>query len=83
MNFPRQSVVGSVRLAVRNLNRGAWVKDVSFDLRAGEVVGLTGLVGAGRTETARLIFGADRMDGGSVELDGHLLHIKKSEGCNP
>ena len=75
--FPtRKSVVGSVRLAVRNLNRGALVKNVSFDLRAGEVVGLTGLVGAGRTETARLIFGADRMDGGSVELDGHLLHIK-------
>ena len=75
--FPmRKSVVGSVRLAVRNLNRGAWVKNVSFDLRAGEVVGLTGLVGAGRTETARLIFGADRMDGGSVELDGCRLHIK-------
>lgn len=74
--FPtRKSVVGSVRLAVRNLKRGTLVKGVSFDLRAGEVVGLTGLVGAGRTETARLIFGADRMDGGTVELDGHRLHI--------
>ena len=55
--FPtRKSVVGSVRLAVRNLKRGSLVKGVSFDLRAGEVVGLTGLVGAGRTETARFDF---------------------------
>ena len=60
---------------MRNLRRGSWVRDVSFDLRAGEIVGLTGLVGAGRTETARLIFGADRMDSGSVELDGKRLSI--------
>ena len=74
--FPsRESVAGEVRLAVRNLRRGSRVRDVSFDLRAGEIVGLTGLVGAGRTETARLIFGADRMDSGSVELDGKRLSI--------
>ena len=72
--FPsRESVAGEVRLSVRNLTRGSWVKDVSFDLRAGEIVGLTGLVGAGRTETARLIFGADRMDSGSIDLDGKRL----------
>ena len=51
---------GPVRLAVKNLARGNKVRDVSFELHAGEIVGLTGLVGAGRTETARLIFGADR-----------------------
>ncbi len=74
--FPsRESVAGEVRLSVRNLSRGSWVRDVSFDLRAGEIVGLTGLVGAGRTETARLIFGADRMDSGSIELDGKRLSI--------
>lgn len=74
--FPsRESVAGEVRLSVRNLNRGSWVRDVSFVLRAGEIVGLTGLVGAGRTETARLIFGADRMDSGSIELDGKRLSI--------
>ena len=74
--FPsRESVAGEVRLSVRNLTRGSWVKDVSFDLRAGEIVGLTGLVGAGRTETARLIFGADRMDSGSIDLDGKRLDV--------
>jgi len=61
---------GPVRLAVKNLSRGNKVRDVSFELYAGEIVGLTGLVGAGRTETARLIFGADRKDTGTVELDG-------------
>ena len=67
--FPsRESVAGKVRLSVRNLRRGSWVRDVSFDLRAGEIVGLTGLVGAGRTETARLIFGADPLDSGRSNL---------------
>lgn len=75
--FPsRESNPGDVRLSVCNLNRGSWVRDVSFDLRAGEIVGLTGLVGAGRTETARLIFGADRMDSGEIELDGRRLDIR-------
>jgi len=75
--FPyRQSVAGEVRLSVRNLTRGSCVKDVSFDLKAGEIVGLTGLVGAGRTETARLIFGADRMDSGSIDLDGKRLSVR-------
>ena len=74
--FPsRESVAGEVRLSVRNLTRGSWVKDVSFDLRSGEIVGLTGLVGAGRTETARLIFGADRKDSGSIDLDGKRLDL--------
>ena len=75
--FPsRESVAGEVRLSVRTLRRGSWVKDVSFDLRAGEIVGLTGLVGAGRTETARLIFGADRKDSGSIDLDGKRLNVR-------
>lgn len=75
--FPsRESVAGEVRLSVRNLRRGSSVRGVSFDLRAGEIVGLTGLVGAGRTETARLIFGADRMDSGEVDLDGERLKVR-------
>lgn len=74
--FPsRESVAGEVRLSVRNLRRGSSVRGVSFDLRAGEIVGLTGLVGAGRTETARIIFGADRMDSGEVDLDGKRLKV--------
>ncbi len=69
--FPfRECQPGNVRLAVKNLSRSSKVRNVSFELRAGEIVGLTGLVGAGRTETARLIFGADKKDSGTVELDG-------------
>ncbi len=75
--FPKQkSKLGPVRLQVHNLNRSAAVKDVSFELRGGEVLALTGLVGSGRTEVARLIFGADRMDSGWVELDGRAVEIK-------
>jgi ribose transport system ATP-binding protein len=75
--FPRrQPSIGPPRLVVRDLRRGSQVRGVSLTVRRGEVVGLTGLVGSGRTETARLIFGADRRDGGSFELDGRLLDIR-------
>ena len=75
--FPKQSIeIGGPRLVVKNLNRGRAVRDVSFIVRRGEVLGLTGLVGAGRTETARLIFGADTRDGGTIELDGKSLDIR-------
>jgi len=52
------------------------VRDVSFSLRRGEVVGLTGLVGAGRTEVARLIFGADRLESGAIRVDGRAAQIR-------
>lgn len=74
--FPKHHhEVGDSRLVVKGLSRGDAVRDVSFDVRRGEVLGVTGLVGAGRTETARLIFGADRADSGTVELDGRKLKI--------
>jgi ABC-type sugar transport system ATPase subunit len=74
--FPRRHIeVGPPRLVVRNLTRGSRVRSVSFAVGRGEVVGLTGLVGAGRTETARLIFGANRAEAGEVELDGRRLRI--------
>ena len=76
--FPkdRRRKVGRERLKVRNLRRGHRVKDVSFVARAGEVLGFTGLVGAGRTETMRLIFGADAAESGEIELDGKPLQIR-------
>ncbi len=75
--FPRRvRRVGEPRLVVRGLNRGDRVRDVSFEVRRGEILALTGLVGAGRTETARLIFGADRADAGSIVLDGRPLAIR-------
>lgn len=59
-----------VVLEVKNLNRGRVVQDVSFTLHKGEILGFAGLLGAGRTETMRLIFGADPMDSGEVMVKG-------------
>jgi ABC-type sugar transport system ATPase subunit len=74
--FPRRTPnIGSPRLVVRDLSRDDAVDGVSFTLHRGEILGLTGLVGAGRTETARLLFGADRCDRGSIELDGLPLKL--------
>lgn len=72
----QQAAVGTVVLRAENLCRSEVVKSVSLTLRAGEVVGLTGLVGAGRTEVARLLFGADQLDSGQIELDGKTLSIR-------
>jgi len=66
---------GSVRLEVRNLSRAGVLDDVSFSVRAGEVVGLAGLVGAGRTELARCIFGADPISSGEILLDGRPVKV--------
>ncbi len=66
-----------VVLEVKNLNAGKMVKDVSFQLRKGEILGFAGLMGAGRTETARAIFGADRLDSGDIYINGKKVTIKK------
>jgi len=81
--FPKQSYVKDrIRLKVDNLSRGSAVRNVSFDIREGEVLGLTGLIGAGRTETARLIFGADRADAGNISLDGTEAFDSLASRCN-
>ena len=59
---------GPVRLRVLNLSRGSAVRNVSFDAHAGEILGIAGLVGSGRTELLRAIFGADRADAGTVAV---------------
>jgi ribose transport system ATP-binding protein len=75
--YPRRTgQPGAVRLAVSGLARGRAVRDVSFQVRAGEILALAGLVGAGRTETLRLIFGADRKEAGEILLDGRPLEIR-------
>jgi len=66
---PRDALIGDVRVRVRGLASARGIRDVSFDVRAGEVVGMAGLIGAGRTETARAIFGVDRRTAGTVEID--------------
>ncbi|HEU5026928.1 MAG TPA: sugar ABC transporter ATP-binding protein [Spirillospora sp.] len=72
--YPRERTeAGPPLLQVKGLTRDGVFEDVSFEVRAGEVVGLAGLVGAGRTEVARAIFGADRPDRGEVIVDGTSL----------
>ena len=69
--FPQHTALpGAERLRVEGLCRGELVRDVSFSVRAGEVLGFAGLAGAGRTETMRIIFGADRADAGKIFIDG-------------
>ncbi|HEX4166019.1 MAG TPA: sugar ABC transporter ATP-binding protein [Bryobacteraceae bacterium] len=58
---------GEPLLRVQNLSRG-WVRDISFEIRAGEIVGLAGLMGAGRTELCRMLFGVDRPESGTFEI---------------
>jgi ribose transport system ATP-binding protein len=60
--------IGEVALQVQGMTRGAVVRDVSFEVRAGEIFGVSGLIGAGRTELMRLIYGADRADAGTVSV---------------
>jgi len=64
-------------LDVKNLNRGRAIRDVNFNLKKGEILGFAGLVGAGRTEVARAIFGADPIDSGEIMIKGKIAHIKQ------
>jgi len=69
---PSQDIV----LEVKNLKRGNLIRDVSFQLKKGEILGVAGLVGAGRTEVARAIFGADSIDSGEIFVKGRKAEIK-------
>ena len=67
----------TVVLEVKNLTRGAEIRDVSFSLHKGEILGFAGLMGAGRTEVARAIFGADKIEGGEVFVHGRKVDIRQ------
>lgn len=78
--FPRvQCEVGRTILQVKHLNAGRMVRDINFELREGEIVGVAGLMGAGRTETTRALFGVDQKDSGEVVLDGKPVVIRRPE----
>ena len=69
--FPKEEAeIGEVVLRAEGLTRNGVFADVSFELRRGEIVGLAGFVGSGRTEVARAIFGLDRLDRGRLWIDG-------------
>jgi ABC-type sugar transport system ATPase subunit len=74
-NLNRNDKIGDVLLEVNNLVTD-YVKDVSFKLRAGEILGFSGLVGAGRTEVMRALFGADRIISGEIKLEGEVVHFR-------
>lgn len=75
--FPKEEApIGEVILSVRNLTRNGIVQDVSFDLRRGEILGLAGLMGAGRTEVIEGLFGVKPIDAGEVFIKGKQVHIK-------
>ncbi len=71
----QKSCTGEIIMTVRGLSRSPAVHDISFDFRAGEIVGIAGLVGSGRTELVRLIAGADQPTSGSVHLMGKALRL--------
>jgi len=78
--FPEhQTQIGNERMRVENLNVGSAVKNVSFHVYRGEILGFAGLVGAGRTETMRLIFGADTADSGRIFIDDKEVVIKEPD----
>ena len=72
----RRQPPGAVVLEAHGLTDGAGVGPLDLELRAGEVVGMAGLIGAGRTETARLLFGAERPRGGRILLDGRPITLR-------
>ncbi len=72
----KDASAGEVRLEVDGLNRAGILHDVSFTVRAGEIVGLAGLIGSGRSEIARAILGADKKDSGTIRVDGVELRAK-------
>ncbi len=75
--FPkRDSSPGEVVLSVDHITQNGVIEDISFEVRKGEVLGIFGLIGAGRTELAKAIFGVEKLDAGEIRLNGKTLHIK-------
>jgi ribose transport system ATP-binding protein len=73
----RNPKYGEVVLEVREANRKGLFENVSFDVKAGEVLGFSGLMGSGRTEIMRAIFGLDRLDSGEIKIRGKKVNIRK------
>lgn len=74
----KDSIEENIALEIKNLS-GNGDKDISFNVRKGEILGLAGLVGAGRTEIARVIYGVDKKESGEIYIDGKLVNIKSPQ----
>jgi rhamnose transport system ATP-binding protein len=80
--FPKlEAAIGKTVLSVSNLTRAGVFTDISFEVHAGEIVALAGLVGAGRTEVARAVFGIDRYDTGTVLLSGQAIRAHSPQAA--
>ncbi len=76
--YPKpETIIGDVMLRVEGITRANILHNCSFEVRAGEILGFAGLVGAGRTELARAVFGADHIDAGTVWLNGRRIRIRR------
>lgn len=75
----RNAKIGDVCLKVEHIKAGKRVLDVSFEVHKGEVLGISGLVGAGRTEAMRAIYGVDKKDGGRIFIDGQEVNIRSTQ----
>ncbi|MFA7109251.1 MAG: sugar ABC transporter ATP-binding protein [Sphaerochaetaceae bacterium] len=79
VQFPRiDTEIGEVAFKVKNLNAGHLVRNINFEAKRGEILGFAGLMGAGRTETTRAIFGVDPKVSGEIIFDGKVLNINSS-----
>ncbi|MDF2513134.1 MAG: D-xylose transporter ATP-binding protein [Herbinix sp.] len=78
--YPKESVeIGDVLFQIKNLSSQGVFKDVNFEVRAGEILGISGLMGAGRSEIMNSIFGIDKYDSGEIILEGKKLQIKSTK----
>jgi ribose transport system ATP-binding protein len=79
IEYPRRTVTpGQVVMRVKNLCRGKRLTNISFELHKGEILGIAGLVGAGRTELAEAVFGAEPADSGEIILQGHKILVRST-----
>ena len=70
---------GPIKFSIQNVSTSDHLSDISFDIRGGEILGLAGLVGAGRTEIARAIYGVDQISAGEIVLEGRALKIRSPQ----
>lgn len=75
MFHKKKADIGELLLSVSGLNRKGYLEDINLEIRKGEILGIAGLMGAGRSELAKAIFGADRIDGGDIQFEGRSVSI--------
>lgn len=75
MFHKKEADIGELLLSVSGLNRKGYLEDINLEIRKGEILGIAGLMGAGRSELAKAIFGADRIDGGDIQFEGRSVSI--------